>query len=296
MHELLRIIESLKSDIHRTHGKSPVKDVGFLSCANAVDIKHVPFYGPCIITVLTGRKVIFDSRGPIACEAGCTVTVPAPSSFDLRNEPDREGGKYRALVIPFTHDALERLAAVHGIVHESCNEDLAVLKYEYDDVLNSAIKHYLTSEGGSALLTHRLMEVLLVLVGKNPKLLSYVLSRESWSQRVRAVLATELAHPWSISEVCGRLATSESTLRRNLQKERVGFREILSELRLTTALMRLLQTSHPVSQVAYDCGFQSMSRFSANFHKRFGLPPRHLRETMNEAEQELTAADHSLLT
>ena len=121
-----------------------------------------------------------------------------------------------------------------------------------------------------------------------------MLNQKSWSQRVRAILATDLARSWEINELCARLATTESTLRRNLKRENTGFRELLSDLRLSTALMQLLQTSRPVYQVAYDCGYQSVSRFSSNFHKRFGVPPRQFRESMDESEQSLDVSEHSL--
>lgn len=284
MNELLSILELPKSG--DVPGKTPVKNLGFLSCTNTVDIKHVPFYGPCIITVLSGKKTIFDPRGgAITCEVGCTVTVPAPASFDLRNEPDHQSKRYKALVIPFAHRALDDLSKVHGINHARHDDDVRVLKFEYDATLAEALKHYLTCGDNGALMNHRLMEILLILVSKNPCLLSYTLAQDVWSQRVRAILATDLAQDWDINEVCKRLATTESTLRRNLNKENVGFREMLSELRMTTALMLLLQTAHPIYRVAYDCGYQSVSRFSANFHKRFGLPPRDLRESFNEQQE-----------
>ena len=283
MKELLKILElSQPSD---AQGRIAVKNLGFLSCTHTVDIKHVPFYGPCIITVLSGKKTIFDPRGAITCETGCTVTVPAPASFDLRNEPDRQSKRYKALVIPFAHKALDDLSKIHGINHDRHNNDVRVLKFEYDATLAEALKHYLTCGDNGALMHHRLMEILLIVVSKNPSLLSYTLAQDVWSQRVRAILATDLAQEWDINEVCKRLATTESTLRRNLNKENVGFREMLSELRMTTALMQLLQTAHPIYRVAYDCGYQSVSRFSANFHKRFGLPPRDFRETFNEQQE-----------
>ena len=294
MREILDIIESLKAGEGGANGKSPVRDLGFISCANTVHIRHVPFYDPCIILVLTGKKVIFDQRGPVACNAGGVLTVPAPSSFDLRNEPDARDRKYRALIIPFRHDLLEHLSRVHELHHESRNRDIRVLKFDGDDTLHASIRHYLDSVANRRLLTHRLMEILLVLTGKNPELLAYVLNQKSWSQRVRAILATDLARSWEINELCARLATTESTLRCNLKRENTGFRELLSDLRLSTALMQLLQTSRPAYQVAYDCGYQSVSRFSSNFHKRFGVPPRQFRESMDESEQSLDVSEHSL--
>ncbi len=296
MDGILRLIESFRSDSDSLNGKSPVKHLGFISCGNTVHIRHVPFYDPCIIMVLSGRKVIFDTHGPITCEAGCMVTVPAPASFDLRNEPDLRSREYRALIIPFKRGHLDRLRKTHDINHIGQRGQVGVLKFGYDASLVASVKHYLESPRDSRLLDHRLMEILLVLVEKDARLLSYVLSGESWSRQVRAVLSTDLAQGWDIRQVCQRLATSESTLRRNLRRENTGFRELLYDLRLSSALMQLLQTSLPVYQVAYDCGYQSVSRFTNNFRKRFGLPPTEFRATVDEKEQKLAVGAHPIGT
>lgn len=294
MKDILQTIELLVTGRIALVGKSPVKDLGFISCTNRVYIRHVPFYDPCLILVLSGRKVVYDRRQPITCDAGGILAIPAPASFDIRNEPDRRGGGYRALVIPFEHELLERLVRAHDFQSVGRRRDVGMLAFERNQALLDSVRHYLTTAGRARLRTHRLMELLLLLADLNPKLLSFALHRDSWSQRVRAVLATDLAHDWSVNEVCKRLATSESTLRRHLTKEKTGFRELLHDLRLTTALMRLLQTSQPVYRIAYDCGYQSVSRFSSNFHKRFGLPPRALRESASESEQKMEVSGQPL--
>lgn len=294
MKELLAIVESLRAARADPNGKSPVENFGFISCATAVRIKHVPFYEPCVILVLSGRKTIVDGRRPVVGEAGDVLTVPAPGSFDLRNEPDPRGKPYRALIIPFKNDVLAQLIRTHDIAQDGKRRSIQILKFNRDETLLASVKHYLSSSGDRTLMAHRLMEILLILAGTDPRLLSYSLNGASWSQRVRVVLGADVAHPWDIGELCGRLATSESSLRRHLKKENTGFRELLYELRLTMALMKLLQTAQPVYQIAYECGYQSVSRFTNNFHKRFGLPPRQLRESMTESEQKLNLSEQSL--
>lgn len=294
MNDILHIIESLTSDAHHPNGLSALNGLGFISCANAVHIKHVPFYEPCLILVLSGRKMFFHAGKSITCDTGHVLAVPAPASFDLKNEPDARSKQYRALIIPFAHDLLERLGQAHNIAADGRLREAGILKFAPEDALMASIKHYLTSLNDVRLRAHRLMEILLVLVSQNPELLAYAVHRKSWSQRVRAIIATDLAEAWGINDVCQRLATTESTLRRHLKQEKTGFRELISEMRLSTALMQLLQTSLPIYQIAYNCGYQSVSRFSSNFHKRFGLPPRAFRESMDEVEQSLPVSEHSL--
>lgn len=291
MNELMALIDSLHSGPVARNGKSPLKHLGIISCGNSVHLRHVPFYDPCLIVVLSGRKVFFDARGPVSCEAGSAIAVPAPASFDLRNEPDMQRGLYRALVIPFRHEHLERLRRIHHFNHVGESGHIGVLNFGCDELLISSIKHYLESPSEPRIVDHRLIEILLVLVEKDARLMSYVLNLKSWSQKVRSILSNDLGHEWKLADVCHHLMTSESTLRRQLQKEGTGFRELLYELRLSTALMQLLQISVPVYQIAYQCGYQSVSRFTSNFRKRFGLPPTVLRASLDEKEQMLTVTE-----
>lgn len=288
MNHLIALIDSLHAASMAPNGKLPWKHLGLISCGNTVHIRHVPFHEPCIILVLSGRKVIFGAHGPIACESGSAITVPAPGSFDLRNEPDANRHRYRALVIPFKHTHLERLRKAHDFAHVGQCDDIDVLNFGGDAMLHAAVKHYLESPDEPRIVDHRLIEILLVLVQKDARLMSYVLNQGNWGQKVRSILAVDLAREWQLADVCQCLLTSESTLRRQLQSEGTGFRELLYELRLSTALMQLLQTTVPVYQVAYACGYQSVSRFTSNFRKRFGLPPTEFRASVNGKEHILT--------
>jgi AraC-like DNA-binding protein len=292
MRDIVKLVDSLRSE-GGANRKSSLKDLGFISCASAVHIRHVPFYDPCLILVLSGRKILFDGDAKLSAEAGTLLAVPGPSSFDLKNEPDSRTKKYSALIIPFKLELLERLTRSHNLLHEVQRQSVGILKYAPDDTLYSSIKHYLTTVGNARLLSHRLMEILLILATQKPDLLSYALEQPTWSRRVRAMLAADLAQAWDIGTVCQRLATTESTLRRHLKREDTSFRELLYELRLATALMQLLQTSLPVYRIAYDCGYQSVSRFTSNFRKRFGLPPKELRASVSGTEQNLAASGQS---
>ncbi|MCU7935250.1 MAG: helix-turn-helix transcriptional regulator [Candidatus Thiodiazotropha sp. (ex Dulcina madagascariensis)] len=295
MKKLLDTLDSLTDTPLAPNGKTQVKGFGLISCGNTVHIRHVPFDTPCIILVLSGRKVMFENGRKIVCDAGGVLCVPSPRSYDLRNEPDPNTGRYRALVIPFQRPHLERLCQAHDLAGHRPEEVPCILHFKNNPLSIAAIEHYLTSGTDNYLLDHRLLEVLLILVREDNRLLAYVFAAKDWSQRVRAVLATDLSRKWEIAEICHRLATSESTLRRHLKREQTGFRDLLSEQRLTSALMQLLQTSLPVTRIAYDCGYQSVSRFSSNFSKRFGLPPSAFRDALNESEHTLTVSGQPIV-
>ena len=294
MDEILPLIEKLNTHSINPRGRTSLKNFGLISCDNSVHIRQIPFYAPCIIMILAGRKLIFGTPEKMTYEAGTTITVPAPSSYSMRNEVDPRGHYYKALLIPFQDDDLERLRQAHRIEPDTRRQEAGILQFEHDATLVEAVKHYLSSDGDPHLRDHRLLEILLILAKKNPRLLSYAFSGKSWSQRVRTLLATDIAHAWQLGEVCKRLGTSESALRRHLKGEKTGFRALLHELRLGSALTLLLQTSHPVYRVACDCGYQSVPRFISNFHKRFGLSPNQMRASAGETDRKLAVRGHRL--
>lgn len=288
MTDLLTLVESLQQQPVGANGKSALAELGFIACAQTIDIKHVPFFEPCLLLILAGRKTLFDAGEAVHAQTGELFAVPGPASFDMRNEPDARSRKYRALVIPFNYTQLQDIRTMHAL--SAAPHAGGVLKFARNAVRDDAIAHYLHSLDDVRLRTHRLMEILLILATADARLLSLAQMQATWSQRVRSLVATDLTRTWDIADVCRRLATSESSLRRNLKREHAGFRELVNELRLSSALTQLLQTSRPIYQIAYDCGYHSVSRFSNNFHKRFGLPPRDLREAA-DSEQNLAVSE-----
>jgi AraC-like DNA-binding protein len=100
----------------------------------------------------------------------------------------------------------------------------------------------------------------------------------SFADRVRAVVASNPSYRWTSIEVGKELAVSEATLRRKLQKERISFKVILSDIRMVVGLMYLQTTNWCVSRVAIEVGYVSQSRFSSRFKERFGIHPCDIRK------------------
>lgn len=256
--------------------------LGLYACVQKLDIRHVPFDGPCLILVLSGRKILYTPDGPVAAQAGELLAVPGPAAYDLRNELAADGSLYRALVIAFGHEHLDRLRKLHGLTAPAGKQP-GVLRYRVGGDMLDAVRHYLAVPERQRQAEHRLLGLLLMLVEENPDLLAFQLAVPDWGGKVRAVLAEDLAREWDFADLCRRLAVGESTLRRHLGREGTSFRELLREARLGTALYRLQQGREPVQRIALDCGYRSVSRFTANFRERFGLTPTELRAAMAES-------------
>lgn len=99
------------------------------------------------------------------------------------------------------------------------------------------------------------------------------------AEQIRALIESNLTHPWRAEDGARHLAVSEATLRRQLSRTGQSFSKLLTTTRLEHGLVRLQTTSDNVSEIAMDCGFASPSHFSDTFKTRFGLSPRQIRSS-----------------
>lgn len=267
-------------------GKTPVAHFGKVACIKELRLSLVPFFEPCVIVVLSGTKHLGEkSVGPGGC-----LGVPAPSNFHMTNEPDPETGSYIALVFPFDLDDVAHVRTAlmaQGKALPQGQNGQDIVTYAFDGDTLEALDHYLQSgmSDSAARVQHRKREILLILAERDPRILTLAGGVADWAQRLRTLFAKDPAHPWAMEEVCQRLAVTESTLRRSLRKEDTSFRDVLSAFRLSNALMSVLMSPAPIYQIAHDNGFQSVSRFTENFRKRFDATPSEVRSRLPESGQ-----------
>lgn len=280
--DIINRVEALVGGDIDNSGKKQVSHFGKVACVKELRLRLVPFFEPCVIVVLSGTKYLGDEAvGPGGC-----LAIPAPSNYHMTNEPDPDSGQYLALVFPFDVDDLHHVRSAlatgdKAVGHQTFND---IVTYDFDDATLKALDHYLQSgvEDSPARVLHRKREILLILAERDPRILTLAAGMPDWTQRLRGLFTEDPAHAWSMEDICTRLAVTESTLRRNLRKEGASFREVLSEFRLSNALMDILMSPAPIYRIAHDNGFQSVSRFSENFRKRFGATPTDVRNRLPE--------------
>ena len=290
MQKIIETINKIRSQTINSEGKYALENFGLFAFSDSIRVKNVSFYEPCLILILSGMKEINLPDGEvIECSKGECLVVSAPSCLNFKNIPDSKTGEYKALALSFDNKILQSLpwnnsSFPRNHVKGGSHQNL-ILHYPFDNTFLTSIKHYLSTKQGSGdfLLTHRLTEILLILAEKNNKLFQFISNEVDWGQRVRFILLEDISYAWEIKHICERLAVSESKLRRMLQKEEWNFRSILKELRLSTGFMNLVDTNKPISQVAFDSGYESASRFSKNFKERYGLTPSEFRKKKIES-------------
>ena len=96
--------------------------------------------------------------------------------------------------------------------------------------------------------------------------------------RALALLHRQPAHPWTIADLAKEVGTSRSVVaerfRRYLGQPPMAY---LTQWRLQLGAQMLTSTSHSVSQVAAEVGYESEAAFNRAFKRGFGLPPARFR-------------------
>jgi AraC-like DNA-binding protein len=84
----------------------------------------------------------------------------------------------------------------------------------------------------------------------------------------------------SLSEVAKLVNMTEVSFSRFIKK-RTGntFIDTLNEIRLGHASKKLIDTTHSVSEISYNCGFNNISNFNRIFKKKKGCTPKEFRES-----------------
>lgn len=265
---LLQLISQAQQLINQPDPTFPVQ---VFHCKEAQHLHQVHFYQPTLMLVLKGAKQI---SGPInqQCPEGNLILVSQGYEFPFANLPD---DFYMALFIGFQPDDFPQ---THTAIHQPGLD----IKQAPDSVL-TLIHQLMTLKQAKlpdSILSSRRQELaqLLTHLELDSQLRSPV--TPSWRSRLATLIQTDIAKEWRIDEACKTLATSESNLRRRLQQENTGFREVLEDLRLTNGLGMLQTTQLPINQIAIECGYQSASRFSERFKKRFHTTPSELRQAL----------------
>lgn len=108
----------------------------------------------------------------------------------------------------------------------------------------------------------------------------------SLSSRIRKFISQNPSFKWSATDVAKRFAMSEATLRRHLSTENDSFNNILIDVRMTHALSLLQCTETSITQIAFESGYASTSRFTARFKARFNCLPTEIRKASNNTKTE----------
>lgn len=273
--------------------------LGIYRCVRSQRLTAVPLHLPCMMLVITGCKHLLIDNVNFAVQPGEVLMLPAGRQFRVTNSPDQGSSSYHGMALHFTAAVLDQFRQIYG-PHYSERVARPVWHARAPSGLIAELLQWLQwsrQYGIDEHIAEQRQMTLLLLLARAGLIGNILLGHDSnWRRRVVNLLNLDPARSWDVQSVCSRLGCSESSLRRHLQEENSGFRELLEEVRLAAGLALLQQTYLQIGAIAERVGYQSQSRFGERFKRRFGVTPSDLRRTRVsiEADAELRLVSESI--
>ena len=259
----------------------PLPGSGLVCLRSRQNLHEVVLPRLSAVLVLHGEKRVFAGGACLAFPAGSVFVLPPGVPCTVENIPHPGTGQYTALCLGFeaAHVARACLGTQQTPAQEQpwqgqgCRVAVAI---PVEAPLAGALTHLVQS---SLLLpsehpAHNLcLEVLLALLVAQEPGVCQLPAGNSIMQRCLLLASMAPGRKWTAQDMAGHLAVSERSLRRHLQEEGTSLRAVLLSARLNTALGMLQGGLGNVGEVAGRCGYDSPSRFAAQFRARFGMSP-----------------------
>lgn len=275
--------ELIKKLLESSQQNTNLSCLSIFKCYQPQKLHQVSFYDPTMLMVINGHKEVAIRDKNLVIEQGDLLLLPPNTTIRIVNFPDKQKERYLGLAFRFNQESLKHFRLIYG----SSLEEWSISSQWHAKAPNNIITALMqTIDIGleysvdDQLIQHRQVELLLLLAQEG--LIGNILLGEhpSWKQRVSQLLIIEPSRTWQFNEICTRLGVSESSLRRKLQNEETGFRELLEETRLSQGLSLLLESTQSIGQIADAVGYQSQSRFGERFKRHYGMTPTELRRTL----------------
>lgn len=104
--------------------------------------------------------------------------------------------------------------------------------------------------------------------------------------QVLAYLSQHYHEPLSLEQLARELPAGKYQLSRLFSsKLHTSFRNYVNQLRIRDAQRALLCTEQPITQICYDCGFESQRTFNRVFLEQYGVSPRAYRASFSKPDR-----------
>jgi AraC family transcriptional activator of pobA len=244
-----------------------------------------------VVCVLDGgARVSIDEltterRGPIA------ITIPPAAVHAFRFLPRTHGYVLTVAEAMLFAGAAQRRSIFDDLFREPRILDLSAtpgLAERVGELLGQIMSEFNTRLPERPLMLDWLVRAALLLVARAHVTLGETAHRDRARSdlfaRFRALVEAHYREQWSVPEYAAALHVSESRLNRVCRAlaGKSAF-EVLQERMLLEARRRLIYISAPVSQLAYELGFQDAAYFCRFFKKHSGVTPTEFRRRQRAA-------------
>lgn len=277
-----RDTSSVRPDDHDQHGQGILARPGVGVTARVVQRSDLRFSRivndrPALILLRHGSKMLQSAGGLWSIRGGAAIAIAGGQTFDVTNRlSDR--GLYEARWLiwdPAVIEGFERGAAALTPPLAGAAV-LDRLDADFISAFDRAIAAITDARHIPAdVAAHRMAEMLLWLAHRG---IRFSAGEDlTLAMKLRRLFETDLAASWTAAIVAKRLAMSEATLRRRLAAEGTTLGDLLTDARMSSAMVLLQSTDYAVNRIALEVGYESASRFAIRFRERFGFPPTAIR-------------------
>lgn len=231
---------------------------------------------PALIVLRQGTKILQSARGRWSVRGGEAIAIAGGQTFDVTNRLS-DKGTYEARWLVWDPSIVARFEPRTG--DGRILTDAAVLG-RIDAPFLSAFDRALEAIADvrqipDDVAAHRLAEVLVWLSHRNIRFPAT--DGPTLATKIRRLVEASPAERWTATVMAKRLALSEATLRRHLAAEETTLGQLLTDVRMTSAMVLLQSTDQAINRIALEVGYESASRFAIRFRERFGFPPTAIR-------------------
>jgi AraC-like DNA-binding protein len=267
-------MENLLSTIKNTLNEKPELPFSVYTSFREQNLLNVPVVKPLLIIVLNGDKEL-GKNNELVCHSGDFIFLSSSPSINMRNIP--KNMEYFAMLIEFDYQDFDGIQ-----VNSSNKQDYFIGKVT--PTLEQCLKQFVESSlwAPTQLWSNRRREIIALLCHMGHKEILSMVGNPKIGHRLNEMFSANCSQQLTIEQICDQLAMSESTLRRKLKAEGTSLQDIKDQSRLGFGLHLLQTTQHSIALIAEECGYQSQSRFTDRFKRRFGLTPSELRKTKME--------------
>jgi AraC-like DNA-binding protein len=261
-----------------SHGSDGATKVFGYCVRQSERIARMRLEHPTIVVVLSGTKEVWHGDVVQTFAPGMPFLIPAGMELDVVNIPDERRGRYESICITVDEALRRTLRGSANVIQPSTVRDSS-FGIDLTDELVEAFGHAAsalsdpTPAVAAAVARTRILEILL-LMSAAPA--AAMLTAVGPAEQVEAVIYSDPARAWQVSEVAERLGVGASTLRRLLKGSERSFREILLAVRMDMAASLLGSSRYTVTQAAQAAGYASRSHFARRMRAAHGVSPREL--------------------
>ncbi|EJL75797.1 AraC family transcriptional regulator [Chryseobacterium populi] len=233
------------------------------------------------VFVLKGHKIIVKDDDEIT--VGNKQLLVLKKGVHKMTEYLAADGQFEALVIYFDDSFIKYLSDFNKAdwTQPSLKAD-DILLLDSNKVIDGFVEQYLNyiqeNINDSVVLKLKVAELIYLLLKEHPYVKSFFVSVIQQHSHLKSMMEKLYKEDYTVSQLADFSNRSLSVFKRDFTKifNCSPGKWILSR-KLSDACFYLINTDKNISEIAYECGFGSLSRFDKSFKKEFNMTPSSFR-------------------